>query len=157
MSAKNRNHRWECIVHVGDMSSLALDLCYQSKCRDISVSNGSAIPFRWPSPKHRVISPMNKERVSLVFFGYPPRGLSLYTIQKLLDDWQLSSRGRRLPLEDYYLLRNQSTLASNGCSNGDVDPLTLQAAADKTYCSFWNLPIQDIVRLKWEQVNCSRR
>ncbi|OEU21047.1 hypothetical protein FRACYDRAFT_234675 [Fragilariopsis cylindrus CCMP1102] len=133
---KGNNHyettstnQWTCIVHVGDMTSLMLDYRHSlTKCNSStdrssnnisSVKQDDTVPsssssssfFSWPSPLHRVISPKNEERVSLVYFGYPPRGLSLNEIQNnMLNGWNLSLRGRRQPLDDYYLLRNQSVV-----------------------------------------------
>ena len=138
-----KTHRWECIVHVGDMASLVLD---QTSKTEIDNYPNDMVSYPWPSPRHRVKSHPQKERVSLVYFGYPPRGLSLGEIQTRLDDegWPHSStRGQRLPLREYFLLRNQSTTATG---NIDTD-------AGHLYKRMWNLPIQDIVRLKWEQVS----
>ena len=127
-----------------------------------------------------MISPKNEERVSLVYFGYPPRGLSLNEIQNnMLNGWNLSLRGRRQPLDDYYLLRNQSVVvidsnnnnnnnnAEDDATNNDDDDddddddirspphpnLQLLAAAEGTYQNIWNIPIKDIVQFKWKQVN----
>mmetsp|Transcript_597 Transcript_597/g.1413 ORF Transcript_597/g.1413 Transcript_597/m.1413 type:complete len:388 (-) Transcript_597:170-1333(-) len=137
-----KSHRWECIVHVGDMSSLVLD---QSSRNNIDNSKDS-ISYPWPSPRHRVKSHPEKERVSLVYFGYPPRGLSLCDIQKRIDEgWAHSAnRGKKLPLAEYFLLRNQSS----GASVKELD-----VEADRLYKTMWNLPVQDIVHLKWEQVS----
>ncbi len=142
-----KSHRWECIVHVGDMSSLVLDQSSRNNTSTTSIDNSmDSLSFPWPSPRHRVKSHPEKERVSLVYFGYPPRGLSLCDIQKRIDEgWPHSStRGKKLPLAEYFLLRNQSS----GASDKDLD-----AEADRLYQTMWNLPVQDIVRLKWEQVS----
>jgi hypothetical protein len=176
---KENNHhettnQWTCIVHVGDMASLMLDDCHSlSKCnssdrsdnnitsgkQDNIVPSSSSSFFTWPSPLHRVISPPNEERVSLVYFGYPPRGLSLDQIQNnILNEWKPSLRGRRQPLDDYYLLRNQSVVVIDNNNNnaGDTtnnDSNDKLAAAEETYQNIWNIPIEDIVQYKWKQVN----
>jgi hypothetical protein len=167
-------HRWECIVHVGDMASLVLDRSCNSEnpSNDINTNTSDMISHPWPSPRHRVQSHPHKERVSLVYFGYPPRGLSLDRIQKEFDaGWPHSStRGRRLPLGDYYLLRNQS--ATVGTADDDDDNCDDESysrnlvdgdeindnnnnESNQLYRTMWNIPIRDIVRLKWEQVNRS--
>ena len=138
------DHCWRCIVHVGDMASLVLD---DSKTESTSKETTNLeVSHPWPSPRHRVKSHPDKERVSLVYFGYPPRGVSLGEIQNRLDEsWQLSStRGKKLPLSEYFLLRNQSS----GASEQDRE-----SEASRLYQTMWNLPIEDIVRLKWEQVS----
>ncbi len=134
---------WKCIVHVGDIASLVLD---DSKtCKETSEQE---ISHPWPSPRHRVKSHPHKERVSLVYFGYPPRGVSLGEIQSHLDEgWPHSAtRGKKLPLSEYFLLRNQSSGASD-------EQETKESEASRLYQTMWNLPIEDIVRLKWEQVS----
>jgi len=167
-------NKWECIVHVGDMTSLMLGHYSLSKYDNSKVNNNNnskndfAPPPSWPSPLHRVVSPENEERVSLVYFGYPPRGLSLTQIQKLLKSWKPLSRGRRLPLEDYYLLRNQSAILvddsvtnekddgncnTKGKNHHQSSPNLLRLSAEETYQTIRNLPVQEIVQFKWEQVN----
>ena len=138
------DHCWRCIVHVGDMASLVLDDSKtQSSSKELTPKK---VSHPWPSPRHRVKSHRDKERVSLVYFGYPPRGVSLGEIQNRLDEgWQHSStRGQKLPLSEYFLLRNQSS----GASEQDRE-----SEASRLYQTMWNLPIEDIVRLKWEQVS----
>mmetsp|Transcript_27790 Transcript_27790/g.59419 ORF Transcript_27790/g.59419 Transcript_27790/m.59419 type:complete len:461 (+) Transcript_27790:106-1488(+) len=151
------NHRWQCIVHVGDIASLVLGRTSGSREAHDTGNNSNSTcdsntpSFPWPSPKHRVVSPVHNERASLVYFGYPPRGSSLQRIQTSLDDgWKHgSTRGQRLPLEEYYLLRDQSASGENSASSS-------AAVADEArdLCrTMWNLPVQDIVRLKWKQVH----
>eukprot|EP00536_Pseudo-nitzschia_multiseries_P016993 jgi/Psemu1/48860/gm1.48860_g len=157
-----KSHSWQCIVHVGDMSSLVLGNSNidDATGRDIDISNRkeSDTPYSWPSPKHRVLSHEKKERVSLVYFGYPPRGLSLHRIQTILDSgWKHSStRGPRLPLEEYYLLRNQSVASASSTTNADNDHSDSSednSESGHLYRTMWDLPVQDIVQLKWKQVN----
>jgi hypothetical protein len=159
-TTKGPNHRWNCIVHVGDMASLVLDRNSDDENLSSNIDTNNtknSISYPWPSPKHRVKSHPHKERASLVYFGYPPRKLSLDRIQKCLDEgWpHFSTRGQRLPLAEYYLLRNQSATeeqtgagAGAGAASGDNE-----TEARRLYQTMWSLPIQDIVRLKWEQVN----
>eukprot|EP00532_Pseudo-nitzschia_australis_P020508 CAMPEP_0168306492 /NCGR_PEP_ID=MMETSP0142_2-20121227/54418_1 /TAXON_ID=44445 /ORGANISM="Pseudo-nitzschia australis, Strain 10249 10 AB" /LENGTH=430 /DNA_ID=CAMNT_0008258291 /DNA_START=144 /DNA_END=1439 /DNA_ORIENTATION=- len=153
-----QSHRWKCIVHVGDMASLVLDKCSNGDAKKKVIDSSTMdndTAFQWPSPKHRVVSPARKERVSLVYFGYPPRRLSLHRIQTILNNgWKYSStRGRRLPLEEYYLLRNQSAATNANVDDGRSDRVEDDAESSHLYRTIWDLPIQDIVRLKWKQVN----
>ena len=148
------SHRWKCIVHVGDMASLVLDRSSDDENLSSNINTNTnttnnSISHPWPSPKHRVKSHPHKERVSLVYFGYPPRELSLGRIQKHVDEgWpHFSTRSQRLPLAEYYLLRNQSA-TEEAAASGDSE-----TEARRLYQTMWSLPIQDIVRLKWEQVN----
>mmetsp|Transcript_15790 Transcript_15790/g.36359 ORF Transcript_15790/g.36359 Transcript_15790/m.36359 type:complete len:413 (-) Transcript_15790:303-1541(-) len=160
-TTNGHSHCWRCIVHVGDMASLVLDNSTDidsDSDSDSSNTKGSDTPYPWPSPKHRVVSHSEKERVSLVYFGYPPRGLSLNRIQSFLDDgWKYSStRGQRLPFKEYYLLRNQSvasTSATAKVGNGHSDISEEDSESGHLYRTMWDLPVQDIVRLKWQQVN----
>lgn len=144
------SNRWQCVVHVGDMASLALDRSGDTPDWETTDNH---VSFPWPSPKHRVVSPVHKERASLVYFGYPPRGLSMQGIQTILDNgWEhCSTRGRRLPLEEYFLLRNQSA-AKADTTDDHLDSAEDESESSRLYQTMWNLPIQDIVRLKWEQV-----
>jgi len=41
----------------------------------------------FPSPKHRVLSPISEPRVSLVYFAYPPPGESLESLSRGLEEW----------------------------------------------------------------------
>lgn len=153
-----QSHRWQCIVHVGDMASLVLDKSSNGNTKTKGMDSSTMdidTAFPWPSPKHRVISPAHKERVSLVYFGYPPRGLSLHRIQTILDNgWKYSStRGRRMPLEEYYLLRNQSAATNANVDDGRTYSVEDGSEPSHLYRTIWDLPIQDIVRLKWKQVN----
>jgi hypothetical protein len=150
---------WECIVHVGDMASLALDqtpLTTQilKKTPMGNVDDASCPYFMWPSPRHRVVSSTNTDRVSLVYFGYPPAQQSLSNIQKSLKSWLPSKRGKCLPLQEYYLLRDQSVTAITREGLSPSHPSTSASSfAQATYESIWNRPIHEIVQLKWRQVN----
>jgi len=63
------------IVHVGDATSLALGraAAFQN-CDDEAVTatfEGESATTSWPSPRHRVVSPSQSKRHSLVYFAYP--------------------------------------------------------------------------------------
>lgn len=166
-------HRWECIIHVGDMASLVLDVGNDiDAVVDSGVANKAADNTKnltrsicWPSPKHRVVSSASRERTSLVYFGYPPASCSLQTIQDALRDWKPSLRGHRLPLRDYYLLQDQSSnasaadgetanTASSSSSAGTTRSSSCAALSqeNQSYSLIREMNIRDIVAWKWSQV-----
>jgi hypothetical protein len=133
---------WHCIVHVGDMASLALERPY-----DISMDdNYNRLSYCWPSPKHRVLTSSQHERASLVYFGYPPSHTSLNEIRKALKAWKPNHRGRCLSLNEYYLLQNQSSAEKEGAEN-----------ESSTYSSIEYLSIQQVIEEKWNQVQRASR
>lgn len=150
-SSSQPPNRWDCIVHVGDMASLVLDDVNESLHPEQTPQQQQRRRrIEWPSPKHRVVS-SSRERTSLVYFGYPPAHLSLMEIKATLAEWKRQRHkddyngdaiGCCLPLEEYYLLHDQSANA------GSLDSVS----ATKAYVSIQNLPIQEVVQTKWEQV-----
>ncbi|KAG7357341.1 2(OG)-Fe(II) oxygenase superfamily protein [Nitzschia inconspicua] len=167
-------HTWNVIVHVGDMASLVLDAsqitssfrstesdgarsdcCLEPIANDSNLdcsvkSEISCSSSSWPSPKHRVVSSPLHERVSLVYFAYPPSNATLNGIHSTLHNWQPRHRTSCLPLDEYYLLQDQSSHSDIINNKNNNNNKTLTAAEMLT--AIWNLPIQDIVRLKWKQV-----
>ncbi|GAX09568.1 hypothetical protein FisN_16Lh265 [Fistulifera solaris] len=121
------------VVHCSDITSLALQT-------------------EWPSPLHRVLSPKHERRASLVYFGYPPRHLSLKNIAGSLssfrdpqhrqsnDDDSAPSEFSEETLECYSLLQNQAL--GKGASS----------AAKHQLERIYNMPIQQIIQDKWQQV-----
>jgi hypothetical protein len=120
------------VVHCSDITSLALQT-------------------KWPSPLHRVISPKHERRASLVYFGYPPRHLSLKSIADSLssfrDPQQRQSSKDSAPsehseetLKSYSLLKNQALNAG------------VSGAAKQQLECIYNMPIQQVVQDKWQQV-----
>ncbi|KAL3912648.1 MAG: hypothetical protein SGILL_006802, partial [Bacillariaceae sp.] len=134
---------WQVIVHVGDMASLVLNALVAG--RDDTQQSSSSRAALWPSPKHRVVSSKTQERVSLVYFAYPPSHASLAALRQTLQTkWallQLKEQHCRLPLKEYYLLHDQSV--------GSVSTRT----PEEMYKEIWHLPIHEIVQLKWRQVH----
>ena len=152
----SKSTTWNCIVHVGDMASLALTATQRQSKEAVSLSfdgvNNIAASkchshCAWPSPKHRVLTSTTQERASLVYFGYPPANSTLKEISdKLHQDWTKSkSSSRRLPLQEYYLLQNQSTAESSEQQDAEVQ-------ARRLYESMKFMSIQDIIQEKWNQV-----
>ena len=150
-------YRWECVVHVGDMTSLALAKQDQTHRDNIGAKGGvdnaatttttaaaAATPatVRFPSPRHRVVSSESHERASLVYFGYPPSHLSLEQVRESLQDWSPTSRGPCLPHDYYYLLKNQS----------DGDGVTSTTTSTQQYDAIKSIPLGTVVERKWQQV-----
>ena len=122
---------WHCIVHVGDMASLAL-----------GNETGPVDHCSWPSPKHRVLT-SKQERVSLVFFGYPPPFTSIEEMRNNLKDYKATrSSGKCLPLEEYYLLKDQSEV-SKGPS---IETVFSKMVSTKVFT---------VIQKKWLQVQRS--
>jgi hypothetical protein len=138
LSQASSSDHWQVIVHVGDMASLVLNALSDK---------GQPSRSLWPSPKHRVVSSKTQDRVSLVYFAYPPAQTSLASLhQTLLHQWPLvETRNERrrhgLPLEEYYLLHDQGIGSTTAKTPHDM------------YHEIWNLPVQDVVQFKWKQVN----
>lgn len=139
---------WECIVHVGDMTSLALGLVRETTSDSMLSGNSNASNCHdgaWPSPKHRVLSPSETERTSLVYFAYPPASCSIEQMQTSVKDWiPDSSRGFSLPLSEYYLLQNQSISSSQ-------DPGGHKGAS-MMYEKIKGMVAREVIQEKWKQV-----
>ncbi|CAB9502382.1 oxidoreductase, 2OG-Fe(II) oxygenase family protein [Seminavis robusta] len=103
------------VIHVGDATSLAMN-CGRELLGD---GEHPSSPF-FPSPKHRVLSPVTETRVSLVYFVYPSPGQSLESLASGVASWLETDQGKRggahaktpshghIPYEHYYLLHDQS-------------------------------------------------
>jgi hypothetical protein len=136
------NHIWNCIVHVGDVTSLALAAAAAAAAVSDSEDASSHHEIQqWPSPKHRVVS-QNRLRTSLVYFGYPPPHLSLEDVTCALAKWapksHSCSKRSSLPLDEYYLLKNQSTESN--------------VTAATVLQSIQNQPLGKVFSQKWKQV-----
>ncbi|KAL7548190.1 hypothetical protein ACHAWF_015440 [Thalassiosira exigua] len=152
-------------VHVGDFLSLAT-MRSDDDC-DGGGGNGGGggrIPA-WPSPRHRLLCPVSTGegddevggcRRSLVYFAYPPPGISLEDARKVVaplahgdglvaavesgGDCKGGIYGR------YSLLHDQS--AAVGTKNGlDADRIS-----HRTHERIKNVPFDEVVREKWSQV-----
>jgi len=113
-------------------------------------------PVVFPSPKHRVLSPTTKKRVSLVYFAYPPPQSSIHSIAEHLEQsgWchriHKESPGSRaagnttsIPFDEYYLLRNQQN--QNGSSE-------VVRSAEKQFNFIWDMELRAVLQDKWQQV-----
>jgi isopenicillin N synthase-like dioxygenase len=163
-SSSNTTFTWNCIVHVGDMASLALQQPRESTNKggatmknDSSSSSPPPHCYYWPSPKHRVVT-SNKERASLVYFGYPPAHTSIRQIRQQLQNWNTQHRGSHLPLEEYYLLQDQSSTTTT-TTNTSISSSSSSSSSEKEKelqvfyaSSIEAMSIQDVIQEKWNQV-----
>ena len=117
------------VVHVGDVTSLALGHACQK---------GTATTVAFPSPKHRVVCPMDEPRVSLVYFAYPPPSTSLAKIERVLEDHELLADSK-VCYDSYYLLQNQTP-------GGQVEN------PESVYRRIRTLHVGDVFLAKWNQV-----
>ena len=123
-------------IHVGDFTSLSM------------CTSGT----KFSSPLHRVLCPnkrtdshgttVDESRYSLVYFAYPPTGVSL-------EDGRLSLPSKYAPdkkatnkfhYDRFMVLKNQSLAASSSQSEEGV------------YRQIQNLPFNEVIEQKWKQV-----
>ena len=95
----------------------------------------------WPSPIHRVLSPASHERVSLVYFAYPPPQTSIDRIADELVSWAKENNGdsgaHQIDQQAYYLLRNQ-------CAEESKSERLLHEVTSE--------PVGQVIEAKWKQV-----
>ena len=115
------------VVHVGDVTSLAMGH---------ASPKGTAVAF--PSPKHRVVCPLDEPRVSLVYFAYPPPFKSLAEIEEALEN-HVVLVDSKVCYDSYSLLQNQTTGGESG------NP-------ESVYRRIRTLRVSEVFRAKWEQV-----
>ncbi|EJK64290.1 hypothetical protein THAOC_14991 [Thalassiosira oceanica] len=129
-------------VHVGDFLSLTMQ-------------NSDGVS--WPSPRHRVICPTRDDnggenhcRRSLVYFSYPPPGISISDAREQLEGLVAETRTDgedKMDLyESYSLLHNQAN--DSGDERGSM-------SAFETYQSIRTTPFDQVIRDKWSQVQRS--
>jgi hypothetical protein len=143
-------------VHVGDFLSLA---SMQNPC-------GST----WHSPRHRVLCPIRPQisstpnntnsdslcRRSLVYFAYPPPGVSLRDAQKVVGSLASSTSNNSsnlLPghscLKMYSVLHDQSVQAE---SSSQSEQLSGQVAVEMAYNEMLGISFDQVIAKKWGQV-----
>lgn len=170
-SETDQGHVMDFVVHVGDLTSICMGLALTVAVKPDKVTaekndhDDDNVTVVWPSPKHRVVSPKEQKRLSLVYFAYPPSSTSLQTMQQDLTEWcrrccgdhddddddakcspspsssssSLPSPHVQVPWSDYYILRNQSNQEKQD------DPLEM-------YKKIAPLPIDKALQEKWKQV-----
>lgn len=143
-------------VHVGDFLSLAT----------AGLSDGEIGGFpAWPSPRHRVLCPTARRspdgddaddcRRSLVYFAYPPPGVSLDDARKIVAP--LAARSSPINSSDkknagfydcYSLLHNQSRNSSSVKESTDEKELV----AFRTHQRIRGVSFDEVINEKWNQV-----
>ena len=144
---KQSGEDWDFVVHLGDVTSLAIrqaqkTILSSDEPRDLSLQS-------WPSPLHRVISPRQNRRLSLVYFAYPPVEYSLQQVINGIHEWTnqqiIYDREPAIvtSLSDYFLLRDQK---QNGRTGDQED--SAKRILDEILC----LPFQEVFERKWNEV-----
>ena len=149
---------WDFVVHVGDLTSLAMGVALQKMQQEMqqtkelaSTSDDSdeTTTVLWPSPRHRVVSPTTQKRLSLVYFCYPPAATSLEQMQQEMTTWWASQGNPstcatvQIPFDDYYLLKNQSSEGTEDASRNNPRAV---------YDSLKSLNVSQVLQEKWKQV-----
>lgn len=131
------------VVHVGDVTSLAMGHAVGGG--EATSSEDSQTVVLWPSPKHRVLSPTgvgSNPRASLVYFAYPPPGISLKDMEEALVEYtKTESAVAVVPYDEYFVLQNQST--TNGSS---------RLTPKETYTTIRSRNLDEVFDEKWLQV-----
>mmetsp|Transcript_21009 Transcript_21009/g.23851 ORF Transcript_21009/g.23851 Transcript_21009/m.23851 type:complete len:450 (+) Transcript_21009:111-1460(+) len=147
-------------IHVGDFLSLSMNMHKKS-------TEGTS-KFEWPSPTHRVLCPLRindcddeieNSRCSLVYFVYPPNGVSLFDAMESLDilhsndvnqvknDLELPHILESFPCSRYMLLKDQSIQIQ------DLENICLHDKASANVLKkILNLPFDEVIEDKWNQV-----
>ena len=128
------------VVHVGDVTSLAMVHAVARESIEDAGSPPSAVV--WPSPRHRVLSPTNSiPRTSLVYFAYPPLGISLKDMETSLLNYTKTDFKVAVPYSEYFVLQDQSKIETASTSS-----------AKETYRSIQLLSLDKVFAEKWQQV-----
>jgi isopenicillin N synthase-like dioxygenase len=159
----NESSMIRLFIHVGDYLSLAMNAVKANrkneKNADTSLKSGK---IGWPSPTHRVICPLrmkdddseaNNSRCSLVYFAYPPNGVSLSDAIISLGDTDYAGRqhtgstnNEEFPYSRYMLLSDQSA-ASEINDHKSPDKI-----AQETLKKILYTPFDEVIQDKWNQV-----
>lgn len=144
---------FDFIIHVGDVLSLAMNHASITTTTTTNNNNKNNMTTIFPSPQHRVLSPKYEPRVSLVYFCYPPPGITLATIETSLQDGHCSAilpangRCAMINYSDYYILKNQTNMIDED-NNNDYTINYEQAI----YQSIRSIPLDQVIAAKWNQV-----
>lgn len=167
VSENDKRTMWYGIVHVGDVTSLALnhpsvDTPSSASKEKTVTSKTSDSYLAWPSPRHRVILQPNRKRTSLVYFAYPPAHKSLNDLQHEVEDWKkrqnfmttaipaLKEEG--FPHQEYYLLKNQATKEIDFDGEYNHNGSNENHEEFQVYTSICHQPLGQVFQEKWNQV-----
>ena len=136
---ESRTSKVSLFVHVGDFLCIAKGF------------DRNGVNFIWPSPKHRVVSPISNPRFSLVYFAYPePQFTLAQATESLLSSSQDSkichpnNQQQIIPLQQLSLLCDQSANATSTTGAWDI----LQDMYHQPFASH-------VIPNKWSQVQRS--
>jgi hypothetical protein len=143
-------------VHVGDFLSLAMNHSNHESC------------IRWPSPRHQVLCPLASKsaessipsaRYSLVYFVYPPMGVSLQDAEERIHSNMENGNYLQVreeqepdifPYDRYFLLLDQSS------SNHKNQPKRQSHSETDHAKNQWErirtTPFHLVIQEKWSQV-----
>lgn len=139
---ESRTSKVSLFVHVGDFLCIAKGF------------DRNGFNFIWPSPKHRVLSPISNPRFSLVYFAYPePQFTLAQATEALLSSSQDSKKTKvscdnycqqQISLQQLSLLCDQSASATSATGAWDI----LQDMYHRPFASH-------VIPNKWSQVQRS--
>ncbi len=154
-------------IHVGDYLSLAMNSVIDEN-NNVKARECPDGQLQWASPTHRVLCPLrinektnslNECRCSLVYFAYPPNGVSLFDAVKSLKksnysfdvdnnnpQQQNDEPVKNFPYSRFMVLNNQSTLRDEN-EDTDKDKIALDAFKSVAQRHF-----DKIIEDKWKQV-----
>jgi len=128
------------VVHVGDVTSLAMGHASSAAVKSNEQDSIQAPTVVWPSPRHRVLSPRcSVPRASLVYFAYPPPGVSMKAMEESLAGYYKADLHAAVPYDEYFVLQNQSTTGST-------------RSPKETYSAIRLRPLNSVFDEKWQQV-----
>jgi hypothetical protein len=143
------------VVHVGDILSLGIGRALQLKKQNnetVDVLPVLEVNQVWPSPRHRVLSPIYQKRNSLVYFCYPPANQTIGSIAEGLDGFcrreyatRVFTRDSVISYDNYSLLHDQSS-ALHDTANKQED------TAEQRFTAIVGTPVIEILNTKWRQV-----
>ena len=161
----DENKSIRLFIHVGDFMSLAVNSWYYKSTDEIKISEQTV---RWPSPTHRVICPVRRSgsshhsRCSLVYFAYPPNGISLSDAIRSLSEQNESTKtecrtkdkinctsNTTFPFKRYMLLNDQSV------DNGNTSHMEQNEISKNMFERILYQPIDEVIEQKWNQVQRS--
>ena len=177
VKAMNDTEHTHLFVHVGDFLSLALNHAR----RNNPLADGGEHRIIWPSPRHKVLCPIklsnesnaaNKSaRCSLVYFVYPPMGVSLQDAEERLESMDTtlnqecldsiknekstileSEQGITFPYERYILLMDQSSLEKLNVKQSHGRFLSQRECSYAKYREIRLRSFHQVIQEKWSQV-----
>ncbi len=163
------------VVHLGDVASLAIGhtaaavetgkaaatptaaAAAPPSASPRGLTTTTSPPWSWPSPRHRVLCSTVRNRVSLVYFCYPPPRLSLQDLEDGLRNWSTNIPPTIMPYSCYALLHNQSSSSSTASGDNKEQPKNNKNSntpsnPQEMYRSIRARPLQEVFAEKWLQV-----